>query len=184
MEENLVAPINSDTEQSIQTLFGVSGKNQLELISIADHKANMITAISVALMLLVICAFAYGSAIEGSLILERVEYVAPLGILLAFSGLAAICAIMALKPKIIQTKKEGRSALFFHNFYRMTLAEYKADMYAVLSSRERIYDHMLTDMYYNGLVLQRKYALLGYAYTIFLLAIVCSLMSYIIATLA
>jgi hypothetical protein len=184
MEEHQASPTNTESEQAIQILFGVSGKNQLELISIADNKANMITAISVALMFLVISAFAYGSAVEGSQILERVEYVAPLGILLAFSGLSAICAIMALKPKIIRTKKEGRSALFFHNFYRMTLAEYKHDMYEVMSSRERIYDHMLTDMYYNGLVLQRKYALLGYAYTIFLLAIVCSITSYVIATLA
>jgi Family of unknown function (DUF5706) len=184
MEENQTPPIPSESENGLQTLFGVSGRNQLELISIADNKANMITAICVALIFLIICLFGYASATDGFTIMDRVEYVLPLGILLAFSCVSAICAIMALKPKIIHTKKEGRSALFFNNYYRKTLAEYKTDMYVVMSSRERIYDHMLTDMYYNGLVLQRKYALLGYAYTIFLLAIVCSITSYVIATVS
>jgi len=184
MEENQVTTIPSDADNGVQTLFNVSGRNQLELIAIADNKANMITAICVALIFLIICLFGYGSVVEGFMIMDRVEYVLPLGILLAFSCVSAICAIMALKPKIIRTRKEGRSALFFNNYYRKTLAEYKADMYKVMTSREHIYDHMLTDMYYNGLVLQRKYALLGYAYTIFLLAIVCSITSYVIATVS
>jgi hypothetical protein len=184
MEENKTTAIPNDADNGVQTLFNVSGRNQLELISIADNKANMITAICVALIFLIICLFGYGSMVDDANIMARVEYVLPLGILLAFSCVSAICAIMALKPKIIRTKKEGRSALFFNNYYRKTLAEYKTEMYAVMSSRDHIYDHMLTDMYYNGLVLQRKYALLGYAYTIFLLAIVCSIMSYVIASVA
>lgn len=184
MEQAQTDKIPSHADDGINTLFGVSGRNQLELISIADNKANMITAICVALIFLIISLFGYASYVENSTILDKVEYVLPLSILLSFSCISTICAIMALKPKIIHTKKEGSSATFFHNFYRKTLTEYKAEMYEIMKSRERIYDHMLTDMYYNGLVLQRKYALLGYAYTIFLLAIVFSITSYVIAVVS
>lgn len=164
------------------TMFTVSGRNQLELISIADNKANVITAICVLLIFMVIALFSSGFAPGGTSILDRLEFVVPLGILLVFSCVSAICAILALKPKIIRTKKNGRSALFFHNYYRKTIDEYKSDMKEVMTSDQKIYEHMLTDMYYNGLVLERKYALLGFSYTIFLLAIVLSVASYVITS--
>jgi len=182
MDENTVDKNTFYSKDGVQTLFGVSGRNQLELIAIADNKANMITAICAALIFLIIALFSSGFSLKGSPILDRLEFVLPLGILLAFCCLSAICAVLALKPKIIRTKHEGRSALFFHNFYRKSLAEYKAEMHEMMSSSDRIYDHMLTDMYYNGQVLERKYALLGFSYTIFLLAIVCSVTSYVIAS--
>jgi len=182
MEENPLDKNTSYINDGVQTLFGVSGRNQLELIAIADNKANMITAICAALIFLIIALFSSGFSLKGSPVLDRLEFVLPLGILLAFCCLSAICAVLALKPKIIRTKHEGRNALFFHNYYRKSLAEYKAEMHEMMSSRDRIYDHMLTDMYYNGLVLERKYALLGFSYTIFLLAIICSVTSYVIAS--
>ena len=116
------------------------------------------------------------------MIVDKLVFTLPLGILLAFCCISTICAILALKPKIVRTKKDGRSLLFFHNYYRMSLAEYKAKMQEMMRSREEIYDHMLTDMYHNGLVLERKYALLGFSYTIFLMAIICSFIAYIIIT--
>ena len=92
-----------------------------------------------------------------------------------------IFAILALKPKIIRAKnKQARSKTFFSNFYRKTLDQYKEEMQLVMKSREAIYDQLMTDMYHNGLVLERKYALLGISYTLFLLAIVCSVTAYII----
>lgn len=184
METNPANENQTYSKIGAQTLFSVSGRNQMELIAIADNKANMITAICAALIFLIISLFSSGVLIQGKPVLERIEFALPLGILLAFCCLSSICAILALKPKIIRTKKEGSSAIFFHNYYRKTLLEYKTEMKEMMHSRDRIYDHMLTDMYHNGLVLQRKYALLGYAYTIFLLAIVCSVTAYVIATVA
>ena len=182
MATNSASKDTSLSHEGAQTMFMVSGRNQLELIAIADNKANMITAICAILIFLIIALFSAGFSLEGSPVLERLEFVVPLGILLAFCCISAICAILALKPKIIRAKKEGRSALFFHNYYRKSLEEYKNEMKEVMSSAQNIYDHMLTDMYHNGLVLERKYALLGFAYTLFLLAIVLSVTSYVITT--
>lgn len=182
MEDNSGNKAPAFSKEGVDTLFGVSGRNQLELIAIADNKANMITAVCAALIFLIIALFSSGFSQSGSPILDKLEFVLPLGILLAFSCVSAICAVLALKPKIIRTKQEGRSAIFFGNYYRKTISEYKTEMKEIMKSPESIYDHMLTDMYHNGLVLQRKYALLGYAYTIFLLALICSVTSYVVAT--
>jgi hypothetical protein len=182
MEIDSASTPSTNMDDGAQTLFAVSGRNQMELIAIADNKANMMAAICAALIFLIIALFSSGFSLKGSPILDRLEFVLPLGILLAFCCVSAICAILALKPKIIRTKVEGQSNLFFANYYRKSLVDYKKDMKEMLRSREMVYDHMLTDMYYNGLVLERKYALLGFSYTIFLLAIVCCVSAYVVAT--
>ena len=181
--ENLKIEQNSpEHNDAIRTLFSVNGSNQLELIAIADNKANMITAICAALILIIIALFCLDISIGGSPLISSVQFVLPLGILLAFCCISAICAILALKPKIIQPKKEKRSVFFFNNYYRMTLEDYKTQMHGIISSPDLIYEHMLKNMYYNGLVLKRKYALLGFSYSTFLIAIVSSILAYVVAT--
>jgi len=182
METNEEKRPSKEKHDAMNTLFSVNGRNQLEMIAIADNKANMITAICVALVFLIITLFSSGVSIKGSSILQSMEFVMPLGILLAFSCVSAICAILALKPKIVRAKGESKSALFFHNYYRKSLSDFKKEMHEMMDTPDMIYDHMLKDMYFNGLVLERKYALLGFSYSIFLLAIVCSVTSYVLTS--
>jgi uncharacterized integral membrane protein len=169
--------------QGVRTMFMVSGRNQLQLIAIADKKANMITVLASITIFMIVAVFALDIVMEDEVIFNKIEIILPLSILLTFSCVSLICAILALKPKIIRVKKESRSALFFNNFYRKSLSEYKSEMKEMMTDSETIYDHMLTDMYFNGLVLERKYALLSYAYAVFLLAILLSVSSFIITTI-
>jgi hypothetical protein len=173
--------MNFPSSDHPSVLFNVSAKNQLKLIALADNKANVITAISIVLIVMIITLFASGITVAGEPITERLDILIPLCILMLFFTVSAICAILALKPKIIRTsKKKSKSMLFFHNFYRKTLMEYKEEMNFILDSKERVYNQLVTDMYYNGLVLERKYALLGISYTLFLLALVFSVSAFVI----
>ena len=168
--------------EAITTLFSVNGRNQLEMIAIADNKANMITALCAALIFAIIALFCMDFSLMDSSLLNSVEFVMPMGILLAFCSVSAICAILALKPKIVRSPKEEKSIFFFHAHYRMSLEDYKKQMHVVMDSPDLIYDHMLRTMYFNGLVLERKYALLGYAYSIFLFALLSSVSAYVVAS--
>ena len=164
-----------------EMLLKVSAEKQLGLVTIADNKANVITAINAVLIALIIVVFSSGISVGGTPVTDRLELAIPLGIMLVFGSISAIFAILALKPKIIRAKdKEARSSLFFSNFYRKSIDQYKEEMLQVMQSREAIYDQLMTDMYHNGLVLERKYALLGISYTLFLLAIACSVTAYVI----
>lgn len=181
--QNLNMDKNSEAHhEAVRTLISTNGRNQLEMISIADKKANMITALCAALIFGIIALFCMDFSMMNSTLLKSIEFVLPMGIMLAFCSVSSVCAILALKPKIVYAKKEGKSVLFFHNHYRMTLDDYKNEMHNIMESPDLIYDHMLRNMYYNGLVLERKYALLGFAYYLFLLAIVCSVTSYVVAS--
>lgn len=91
--------------------------------------------------------------------------------------------MLAAKPHIIKSKEEsGSSKLFFQNFYKKTLEEYKADMYMVLSSRQLTYDQMIIDMYNNGLVLHTKYNLLSKSYNVFMFGQVATVVAYVITS--
>ena len=173
--------MNSPSSDHQSILFNVSAKNQMKLIALADNKANVITAMSIVLIAMIIVLFTSGVTVAEEPIAERLDILIPLCILMLFFTVSAICGILALKPKIIRTsKKKGKSMLFFHNFYRKTLQEYNEEMNVILDSKERVYKQLITDMYYNGLVLERKYALLGISYSLFLLALVFSMSAFVI----
>jgi hypothetical protein len=167
------------------TLFRVSVRNQIELIAIADNKANMITGINVILISLIIAVFGSGLRVSGELLTQKIELIIPFGILMIFCLTSAIYAILAAKPKIIKpSKSKNISLLFFHNFYRKTLEEYVEAIHTVLQSRRNTYNQMIIDMYHNGIVLERKYALLRVSYQVFLVGLVSSVAAYLITLIA
>lgn len=169
-------------DDAFQMMFNVSSRNQIQQIAIADNKANRIAAMSITLVIIIIGILSLGGILNDDSFLT-VEIVIPLSILLGFSLVSTVCAILSLKPKIIRATKKGRSALFFQNFYRKTLEEYKEQMKTVGQSKETIYEQLLTNMYFNGLVLQRKYTLISMSYSIFLMAIGISILSFVLLTL-
>ncbi len=169
-----------------ETLFRVSCRNQIELIAIADNKANMITGINAILVSLIIAGFGSGFRVDGESITDKVELVIPFAILLTFCLFSAILAILAARPMIIRSSRSQdvkKSLLFFDNFFYHTLEDYIREIKGVLQSRDLIYEQMIIDMYNNGKVLKRKYWLLGIAYTLFMVGIVSCVISFIIVFL-
>ncbi len=189
MEEKGNKNIQQDTGfatgRGKETLFRVSARNQIELIAIADNKANIIIGINVMLITLIVGAFGSNFEFQGSLLMTRIELLIPFSILLISSLISAIFSILAAKPQIIKSKDEtGRSNLFFQNFYEKTLDEYKEDMYRVLGSRQLTYDQMIIDMYNNGLVLHGKYDLLSKSYNVFMFGQIAMVVAYVITSFA
>ncbi|RLD22457.1 MAG: metal-dependent phosphohydrolase [Bacteroidetes bacterium] len=187
MEEKEDKNIQKDTGfaqgRGKETLFRVSARNQIELIAIADNKANIIIGINVMLITLIIASFGSNFELGDSLIMSRMELLIPFSILLFCCLISAIFSMLAAKPHIIKSKeKKGSSKLFFQNFYTETLDEYKADMYKVLGSRQLTYDQMIIDMYHNGIVLHGKYNLLSKSYNVFMFGQVATVLAYVITS--
>jgi len=166
-----------------ETLFRVSGRNQIELIAIADNKANIIIGINVMLITLIIAVFGSNFELGNSVIMSRMELLIPFSILLLCCLVSAIFSMLAAKPHIIKSKEgNGSSKLFFQSFYTESLDEYKADMYKILGSRQLTYDQMIIDMYNNGIVLHAKYALLSKSYNVFMFGQVATVVAYVITS--
>ncbi|RZM23387.1 MAG: phosphohydrolase, partial [Pedobacter sp.] len=71
--------------------------------------------------------------------------------------------------------------LFFGNFYKMQLEEYQWAMNEMMKDNDYLYNSMIKDLYFLGLVLHRKYKLLRITYNIFMFGIIVSVIAFVIA---
>jgi len=98
-----------------------------------------------------------------------------------------VIAILSTIPKVppgVFTPDEIRSKsvnlLFFGNFYKMKLEEYKDGMEKVMDDSEFLYGMLTKDVYSQGVVLGRKYKLLRLAYGIFMFGLIISSVAFLI----
>jgi hypothetical protein len=118
------------------------------------------------------------------------QYIIPTAILVLVCLASIIFAILATRPSInkgrfteddIRNKKTN--LLFFGNFHRMELDEYQWAMNEMLKDREYLYNGMIKDIYFLGVVLAKKYKYLRISYTIFMWGIVIASIAFAIAAI-
>jgi len=71
--------------------------------------------------------------------------------------------------------------LFFGNFHKMKLDEFEWAMSEMMKDRDYLYSSLTKDLYFLGLVLNRKYNLLRLTYSVFLVGIIMSVISFAVA---
>ena len=68
--------------------------------------------------------------------------------------------------------------MFFGNFYKSSLEDYKWGMSIMMRDPEYLYSSLIKDVYYLGVVLGRKYKLLRIAYNVFMIGILISVIAF------
>ena len=63
----------------------------------------------------------------------------------------------------------------------MPLEEFQEGMQEMMKDRDYLYKSLMKDLYFLGLVLEKKYKLLRIAYTIFMVGIIVSVIAFVIA---
>ncbi len=170
-------------EKGIQTLFRVTLRNHLKLSDIADTKANILLSVNA-----IIISLALSNLIPKLDNPSNQYLIYPTLIFLIFSIASIILSVLATRPNVTSgefTRKEIEekkvNLLFFGNFHKMPLDEYKWAMTELMMDKEYIYDTMIKDLYFLGRVLHKKYKILRITYTVFIIGIVSSVISFIIA---
>ena len=69
--------------------------------------------------------------------------------------------------------------LFFGNFVNMSSEEFQETMNELLGNRNLLYDNMTRNLYFMGKVLERKYRLLKYSYTVFFMTLAIAVVFFI-----
>ncbi|MEO8240491.1 MAG: Pycsar system effector family protein [Flavobacterium sp.] len=170
-------------DRGIDTLFRVSLGNHTRLSGIADSKANILLSVNA-----IIISIALSSIIPKLDSPKNAHLVIPTFIMLMSSVITIIFAILSTRPKVtsgfftradVEAKKVN--LMFFGNFYKMPLEDYDWAMNEMMKDRDYLYSTMIKDLYYLGLVLQRKYNLLRIAYNFFMVGIIITVISFIIA---
>jgi hypothetical protein len=168
--------------RSIQSLFRVTMRQQINHIAIADNKAGMIISIDTLIIGLIMTLLGSGITINGSEFMARELLVIPFSILLVMCLVSAIFSISATKPKIIRTvsdrPKIKQSRLFFGYINEQTQEDYLEEMSSILDSGKEIHDNLLIDIHNQGRILTKKYNLLHWAYTFFMWGLILSVGSF------
>ena len=170
-------------ERGIETMFRVTLNNHTQLSQIADSKANILLSVNA-----IIISIALSTLIPKLDSPSNAHLVLPTFVMLMFSVISIIFAILSTRPKVTNgsfTRKDIEAKkinlLFFGNFYKMPLDEYTWAMKEMMKDREYLYDSMIKDLYFLGLVLNRKYKLLRITYTVFMIGIIISVATFVIA---
>ncbi len=176
---------DTNPEKGIQTLFRVTLRNHLKLSDIADTKANILLSVNT-----IVISLALSNLIPKLDNPSNKYLIIPTVIFITFSIVSMVLSILATRPNVTSgsfTRKEIEekkvNLLFFGNFHKMPLLDYKNAMHDLMEDKEYIYDTMIKDLYFLGKVLHRKYKILRITYTVFMIGIIISVGSFVFAFL-
>ncbi|MEO9892137.1 Pycsar system effector family protein [Aurantibacter sp.] len=171
---------NESPDRGIQTLFRVTLKNHITLSDIADTKANILLSVNA-----IIISVSLANLIPKLDNPSNAYLIYPAAIFVIFSVVSMVMAVLATRPNITSgkfTKKDVEdkkvNLLFFGNFHKMSLAEYEWAIQELVKDKEYIYSSLTKDLYFLGLVLNRKYKILRWTYTVFMLGIIISVLAF------
>ena len=174
---------SEDPEKAIQSVFRVTLKNHIKLSDIADTKANILLSVNA-----IIISIALSNLIPKLDNPSNDYLIYPTVIFLIFTVTAIIMSVLATRPNVtigkftkedVENKKVN--LLFFGNFHKMSLTEFEWAMNEMLNDKDYIYSSMTKDLYFLGLVLQKKYKILRLTYTIFMIGIRVSVVAFAVA---
>ncbi|WP_394974733.1 Pycsar system effector family protein [uncultured Croceitalea sp.] len=183
-KEQLKAKYKSESpDRGIQTLFRVTLKNHLTLSDIADTKANILLSVNA-----IIISVALSNLIPKLDNPSNGYLIYPTLIFITFSVISMVLAVLATRPNVTGGKftkedveKKKVNLLFFGNFHKMSLPEYEWAIQELVKDNKFIYSSLTKDLYFLGLVLNRKYKILRLTYAIFIIGIVISVLAFGIA---
>lgn len=164
--------------RGVETMFRVTLRNHINLSRIADNKANFLLSISGIIISLLL-----GELISDNNPVQSMLY--PTVYFLVVCIITMVLAILAARPNVTKGEftKEGllnkkTNILFFGNFHKMPLDDFTWGMNEYMKNDELLYDALIKDLYFLGLVMNKKYKLLRYAFNFFMFGIISSAIFY------
>lgn len=166
------------SERGITTTFRITSSNHSNLSHMADNKAHILISVNSIIISIII-----------SLLIRHLQdhhnLIIPTTILMFVSVITMVFAILATRPNVSHgiftaedVKNRKVNLLFFGNFFNMSVTEYGEAMKEMIGDRNYMYDNIIKDIYYQGIVLARKYKYLRIAYTIFMYGIIVSVLAF------
>jgi HD superfamily phosphodiesterase len=170
-------------ERGIETVFRVTLKNHMQLSNIADTKANILLSVNAIIVSLVLSNLV--SKLDNA---SNTYLIVPTIIFVVFTVISIILSILATRPNVTSGKfdkddvaNKKVNLLFFGNFHKMSLKDFEWAMGEMMQDRDYLYSSMKKDLYFLGLVLDKKYKILRITYTVFMLGIIISVIAFAIA---
>jgi hypothetical protein len=167
------------TNRGIETMFRAAYRVQMDLTALADNKANMMISINAIIISIIIAAVAPKLDANPWLLIPSTVFL--LGILISVTF-----AIMAARPRMqsapisLQDLRHSEgNILYFGVFANMEKEDFLEGMMELIEDKATLYETMIRNIYEMGSVLKRKFILLQAAYSIFMVALLLGVFSFI-----
>jgi len=170
-------------ERGVETMFRVALKNHMTLSNIADTKANILLSVNA-----IIVSLALSNLLPKLDNPSNAHLLIPTVIFVAFTVASIILSILATRPNVTEGKfskedvaNKKVNLLFFGNFHQMKLDDFEWGISEMMTDREYLYGSLTKDLYFLGLVLNRKYKILRITYTVFMIGIIVSVLAFAVS---
>jgi predicted metal-dependent HD superfamily phosphohydrolase len=184
----------AEPKRGIETMFRTMYSNHMKLSDMADKKAGMMIQLNAVILSIIITylgAKSSGLSATGGTSFTRNPILAvPMGILLCTALGSVTTAILSAQPDVTSFKWLKRNPeiasnrrvnlLFFGQFTKLSLQHFQEGMRELMRQKDNLYTNMVTDVYYLGEVLDRKYKLLRVSYSIFMVGLILTALSFAI----
>ena len=168
-----------------ETLYRVTIRSQIRLISIMDSKANLVISMNTMLITGILAMLTGSIFWQSSREMKFMDHI-PFVVLLFFALGAIAYAIFATRTDLNTRKfniKNSPIQYTLKHHEKASLSDYLAYMGEILLSNELIYENLNLDMYFLSEIVSRKSRLLNISYSLFLAGLVISVGLFMIFTL-
>ncbi len=170
-------------ERGVETMFRVALRNHITLSDIADTKANILLSVNA-----IIISLALSNLLPKLDNPSNAHLFIPTIIFIIFTVASIVLSVIATRPNVTGGKftkedvaNKKVNLLFFGNFHKMKLEEFEWGIKEMMKDREYLYGSLSKDLYFLGLVLNRKYSILRLTYTVFMVGILVSVLAFAIS---
>ena len=169
-------------EKGVQSMFRITLRNHIKLSDIADTKANILLSVNA-----IIVSLALSNLIPKLDNPSNSYLIVPTVIFVVFSIASMILSVLATRPNVTMGKftredveQKKVNLLFFGNFHKMSLTDFEWAINEMMQDKNYIYSALTKDLYFLGIVLDRKYRILRITYTVFMLGIIVTAIAFAI----
>ena len=183
----------AEPKRGIETMFRTMYSNHMKLSDMADKKASMMISLNAVLMSIIITYLGAKTSALGPAFTRNPILAIPMSILLLTSLGSIVTAILSAQPDVTSFKWLTKSPqvatnrrvtlLFFGQFTKLSLDNFQSGIRDLMRQKDMLYTNMVTDVYYLGEVLTRKYDLLRRSYSIFMVGLILTVLSFVIVLL-
>jgi hypothetical protein len=109
----------------------------------------------------------------------------PTVIFVIFTLISIVLSILATRPNITRGKFSKKDVadkkvnlLFFGNFHQMKLPDFEWGIKEMMLDKDYLYGSLTKDLYFLGIVLNRKYKILRITYAVFMTGIIVTAIAF------
>lgn len=181
----------AEPKRGIETMFRTMYGNHMKLSDMADKKASMMIQLNAVLISVIITYLGAKMGKAGAvapIMSGNPALTIPVSILLVTALGSVTTAILSAQPDVTAFKWLKRNPavatnrrvnlLFFGQFTKLSLDDFQHGMRDLMRQKDALYTNMTTDVYYLGEVLSRKYNLLRTSYSIFMVGLILTALSF------